>query len=291
MSVIESEARPPVAAGRRRWRGVAGLGWPSTVCIWFLAAVVLVALLAPLIAPQDPNVADLSAARLSPSAAHLLGTDSTGRDILSRIIYGARLSLLGPLIVVVASVTLGTAIALTSVWVGGRVDAFIARALDVVFAFPSLLLAIMSAALFGAGLVAPIIALAIGFTPYVVRLTRAPALRLRNAPFIAACEVQGLPVRTIWLRHLLRNLAPMTASIATILFGQAMIDLSALSYLGLGVQPPTADWGAMVASGQQDILSGYPQESLSAGLMIVLVIVAVNVLGQRLGDIGEEELR
>lgn len=279
---------PPVRARGRVRRAVDRLGAAATASACVVALVVAVALLAPVLAPYDPNAANLIIAHVGLSWPHLLGTDGTGRDILSRIMVGARLSLLGPLIVVGASMTAGTVIALVSVWFGGWRDAAIARSLDVVFAFPSLLLAIISAALFGAGLVAPIIALVIGFTPYVVRLTRAPALRLRSSPFVAACEVQGVPTLAIWVRHLLPNLASIMASIATILFGQALIDLSALSYLGLGVQPPTADWGSMIASGQQDLLSGFPQESLSAGIMIVLVVVSMNVLGQRIGEFGDE---
>ncbi|MBL5974562.1 MAG: ABC transporter permease [Candidatus Leucobacter sulfamidivorax] len=267
-----------LVAWARRLGPVAGA---ALVVIVLLA---LMAVFAQLIAPYPPNLVDLGAANQGPSPQHLLGTDSTGRDLLTRLIYGARISLLGPLGVVALAIFLGVSTALVSVWWGGRVDAFISRVTDILFSFPALLLAIVAVAIFGKGLVAPGIALAIAFTPYVARLTRAPALRLRQMPFIAALEVQGFSALSISLRHMVPNLAPFIAGQATILFGTAMIDLAALSFLGLGVQPPTAEWGAMVSAGQTSIIAGYPYESISAGLMIVIAVVSFNLLGQRLSE-------
>lgn len=286
MSTLDSSLRPQAIRRPRRWASRLGsrLGFSAGLAAIVIALLALVAILAPLIAPHDPNVVDLAAANHGPSAEHLLGTDSTGRDILSRLMHGARLSLLGPLCVVAVATVLGTTIALVAVWWGGRVDTVATRAMDILFAFPALLLAILAVALFGAGLVAPGIALAVAFTPYVARLNRAPALRLRSMPFVEASEVQGFSAVVICVRHLLPNLAPFIAAQATVLFGTALIDLAALSYLGLGVQPPTAEWGAMVAAGQASIIAGFPQESLAAGILIIVTVVSFNVLGQRLSE-------
>jgi peptide/nickel transport system permease protein len=173
-------------------------------------------------------------------------------------------------------------LAVAAAWAGGWIDSVISTAMDILFAFPAILLAILAAAVFGAGLTAPTLALAIAYTPYIARVLRGAALRERAREYVAACEVQGLSAIAICARHLIPNLMPMIVAQATLLFGYAMVDFAAISYIGLGVQPPTADWGVMVASGQAGVLQGYPAESLSAGLCIVVVVVAVNLLGERL---------
>jgi peptide/nickel transport system permease protein len=164
------------------------------------------------------------------------------------------------------------------------VDTAVSTALDIVFAVPAILLAILAAAVFGAGLTAPTIALAIAYTPYVARVLRSAALRERAREYIAASEVQGLPAWLICARHLMPNLAPFIVAQSTLLFGYAMVDFAAVSYIGLGVQPPQADWGVMVATGQSGVLQGYPMESLAAGLCLVVVVVSVNLLGEHLAQ-------
>ena len=157
------------------------------------------------------------------------------------------------------------------------------RILDILFAFPGLILAVLAVALFGAGLIAPVIALSIAYLPYIARVLRSGAMRERALPYIDACYAEGLPTRTIAIRHLLPNIMPLVLVQATLSFGYALVDLAAISYLGLGVQPPaSSEWGLMVANGQSSILSGHPQESLLAGFMIVLTVVAFNLLGDRL---------
>ncbi len=248
----------------------------------FIVVLVIVALFAPFIAPHDPNFADILAGSQNPSAAHWLGTDSFGRDIASRLIFGARLSLLGPALIIVISTAVGTVLAISAAWFGGWFDQVVSRAADILFAFPGLILAMLAVAMFGPGLVAPVIALSIAYTPYLMRVVRSEALRQRNLPYIAACYVEGLPARTICWRHLLPNVAPLLLVQATLSFGYALVDLAAVSYLGLGVQPPTAEWGVMVSTGQSSILAGHPQESLFAGACIILTVVAFNLLGDRL---------
>jgi peptide/nickel transport system permease protein len=215
---------------------------------------------------------------------YLLGFDSQGRDLLSRLMVGARTSMLGPLLVVLMAMAAGTAVSVVAAWFGGWVDSVLGTVMDILFAFPGILLAVLTAAVFGAGLLAPTIALAIAYTPYVARVLRSAAVRERAREYIAAAEVQGLSVWGICSRHLVPNLGPLVAAQGTLVFAWAMVDLAAISFLGLGVQPPTADWGVMVSTGESGVLQGYPLESLSAGLCIVLVVVAVNLLGERFSD-------
>lgn len=248
----------------------------------FIAALVLLALFAPLLAPDDPNYANILAVNQGPSASHLLGTDSFGRDLLSRLIYGARLSLLGPALIITIATSVGSVLAISAAWFGGFFDLVVSRVADILFAFPGLIFAMLAVAMFGPGLVAPVIALSIAYTPYLMRVIRAEAIRQRNLPFVAACYVEGLPARTIMWRHLLPNVLPLLVVQATLSFGYALVDMAAISYLGLGVQPPTAEWGLMVSTGQSAILAGHPQESLFAGAMIILTVVAFNLLGDRL---------
>jgi peptide/nickel transport system permease protein len=252
------------------------------VCVAVLGILVLVALLAPVIAPHDPNAVDPLAFAAGPSGDHLLGTDSSGRDLLSRLIHGARLSLLGPALVVTIATIAGTGLAVLAAWRGGWLDTLISRGFDVIFAFPGLLLAVAAVAMFGAGFMAPVLALSITYTPWIGRVVRAAAIDQRHRPYIAAAAVQGHSGIAICWRHLLPNILPIVVVQATLSFGYALVELAAVSFLGLGIQPPTSEWGLMVSTGQPAILEGNPAESLFAGAMIVLTVVAFNLLGERL---------
>lgn len=267
---------------RRRRRRIAGSDVVFAVSAAIVGIAVLLAIFGPLLAPHDPDAANLANAYVGPGAGHPLGYDGQGRDLLSRLLVGARTSMAGPFLVVAVSMAAGSALAVAAAWAGGWVDSIISTGLDILFAFPAILLAVLAAAVFGAGLIAPTLALAVAYTPYVARVLRGAALRERTREYIAACEVQGLSAVAVCARHLMPNLMPLIVAQATLMFGYAMVDFAAISYIGLGVQPPTADWGVMVASGQAGVLQGYPAESLSAGLAIVVVVVAVNLLGERL---------
>lgn len=245
--------------------------------------VVLGALFAPLIAPYDPTIGSVTERFLGSSAEHLLGTDQAGRDIFSRLLFGARSALLGPVIVVTITAVFGTGLALISVWWGGIVDSFISRLLDLLFAFPNLLLAMLAIAVFGPSLTTAALALSIAYIPYTARVIRSMALRERNLPYIRSPQLQGISGAVITVRHLVPNIAPLIVTGATINFGFAMIELAALSFLGLGVQAPDADWGLMVADGQQSLLRGYPAESMFAGILIVLTVASLGYIGERLG--------
>ncbi|PSS44925.1 ABC transporter permease [Arthrobacter woluwensis] len=279
--------RRMIARSARRLRRSGSLGASGRIAAGVLAAIVLLAVLGPLLAPVDPNAVSLSEAYQDPSAEHLLGTDGNGRDLLARLLFGAQTALLGPLLVVLVSTVLGTALALAAVWFGGWFDQVSVRVMDAVFAFPGLLLAILATALFGAGLTAAIAALAIAYIPYIGRIVRSAALRERNLPYVAALRVQGVRGLLISLRHILPNIAGLIVANATLAFGFALMDLAGLSFIGLGVQPPTADWGATVGTGMSGILQGHPDEALFASALIVITVAAVNVLGDRLTERSE----
>jgi peptide/nickel transport system permease protein len=274
----------------RTRRRLAGNQIVYGLCWLIIAVAVLLAIFGPLLAPKDPNASNLTFQYVGPFKAqgYLLGFDSQGRDLLSRLMTGARTSMLGPVIVVLLSMALGTVISIVAAWRGGWTDSVLGTILDILFAFPAILLAVLTAAVFGTGLTAPTIALAIAYTPYIARVLRSAAVRERARDYIAAGEVQGLSAFAICFRHLLPNLAGLFVAQATLVFAWAMVDLASISFLGLGVQAPTADWGVMVSTGESGVLQGYPLESLSAGLCIVLVVVAVNLLGERLAERNEE---
>jgi peptide/nickel transport system permease protein len=274
----------------RTRRRLAGNQIVYGLCWLIIAVAVLLAIFGPLLAPKDPNASNLTFQYVGPFKAqgYLLGFDSQGRDLLSRLMTGARTSMLGPVLVVLLSMALGTVISIVAAWRGGWTDSVLGTILDILFAFPAILLAVLTAAVFGTGLTAPTIALAIAYTPYIARVLRSAAVRERARDYIAAGEVQGLSAFAICFRHLLPNLAGLFVAQATLVFAWAMVDLASISFLGLGVQAPTADWGVMVSTGESGVLQGYPLESLSAGLCIVLVVVAVNLLGERLAERNED---
>jgi peptide/nickel transport system permease protein len=273
-----------LAAGRRPalLARAARIGWVTRIAAAWLAILVILAVIGPLVAPHDPNAIDLLSLFANPSTEHLLGTDSTGRDIFSRLVVGVRLTLLGPLLVVVLAVAVGTALAVAAAWFGGWVDTVISRVLDVLFAFPGLVIAMLAVALFGAGLVAPVIALSIAYVPVMARVLRTAAIRERNLPYVAALTVQGAGRLSICLRHIVPNLLPIITVQAVVGFSYALLDLAAISYLGLGLQPPAADWGLMVSAGQSAILSGHPLQSIVAAALIVVTVLATNLLGDAL---------
>jgi peptide/nickel transport system permease protein len=257
------------------------LGRSGMLAAAFLLVVLLAALLAPLVAPADPNQASLLDAYAGPSGAHLLGADGIGRDLLSRLVFGARTSLLGPALVVGVSLLLGIPLALLASWYGGWVDGVIARVFDLVYALPGLLLAVLTVALFGPGLTPAVVALSIAYIPFLARIVRAAARQQRVSPYVDALAVQGFGVLRITVRHILRNIVPVVVGQAAIAFGYALLDLASLSYLGLAVQAPTPDWGVMV-SDSDALLKGYWFQVLAPGVLIVLTVLALTVLGARI---------
>ncbi|MDR6905486.1 peptide/nickel transport system permease protein [Agromyces sp. 3263] len=249
-----------------------------------LGVLTFAAIFAPWVAPYDPDQVDLAAVYASPSSAHWLGTDALGRDILSRMMYGARTALLAPLIVVISSTVIGLLLGLLAGWRGGWVDSVLGRIFDVVFAFPSLLIAIMAVALFGKGLVAPVIAMSIAYAPFVARLTRSLVASERSRPYVSAYRVQGFSGGWIATRRVLPNVTPIVGAQSTLNFGYVLAELAALSFLGLGVQAPTADWGAMINEAQAGLLGGHFLPAIVPAVAVVIAVVAVNVIGEELSD-------
>jgi peptide/nickel transport system permease protein len=283
-------AAPATAEKPRRFALLRDTGVVGIASAIVIAVAMFVAIFGPFVAPANPLLPNLSNSWIGPMQlpGHLLGFDAQGRDLLSRLLVGARSSMLGPLAVVMICMSVGTFLAVSSAWRRGSYDATVSASLDVLFAFPGILLAIIAATVFGAGLSAAVIALSIAYTPYVARVLRGAALKERSQQYVAALEVQGASATTICLRHLVPNMGPLIVAQATILFGYAMVDLAAISFLGLGVQPPNPDWGVMVSENQSGLLINYPLPALLAGLAIVLVVVAFNVLGERLYERAQE---
>jgi peptide/nickel transport system permease protein len=273
-------------AGLLRSTGVAGMASAAVI-----AAAMVLAVFGPLLAPYNPELPDLSLAYVGPTGGHLLGYDFEGRDLLSRLLAGAQSSMIGPLAVVAGALVLGMLFAVVAAWRQGPADTVISSGLDILFAFPGILLAVLAAAVFGAGLTAAAVALSIAYMPYVARVLRGAALKERNQPYVAALEVQGASGPSICLRHIVPNMLPLIVAQATIMFGWAMVDLAAISFLGLGVQPPAPNWGVMISENQPGILQGYPLPSLAPGLCIVVVVIAFNVLGERLFEQAQEARR
>ncbi|MEV4184400.1 ABC transporter permease [Streptosporangium canum] len=249
-----------------------------------LAVLIIAAVFAPLIAPHDPDGVDLSATLSGSSADHLLGADQSGRDVLSRLIFGARTGLLGPLAVVAVSTVLGMLMGVAAAWYGGIIDSLLSRTMEFVFSFPALLLAIILVAMFGSGLMAPVVAMSVAYAPYVGRLVRNVALQEKARPYIQAYKVQGWSGWVICLRHLVPNIAPLVLAQSAINFGYALMDLAALSFLGFGVQPPTADWGSMINEGSAALLQGATLPALAPGVAIVITVVAFGIVGEAIAD-------
>ncbi|WP_432491369.1 ABC transporter permease [Kineococcus gypseus] len=271
-------SRPRTARRARR------LPAPALAAAAVLAAVAALTLLAPLISPYGPLEGDL-AARLQPigSPGHVLGTDGQGRDVLARLLHGARPSLLAGLLPVVFASAVGVLLGLVAALGHPRVHTLVMRALDVLYAFPAVLLAIAIAAALGSGISNAIIALAVILVPPVARVTESEAVRIKSADFMAAAQVSGAGRVSIALRQVLPNVAPAVAVYATALVGLSIVYAAGLSYLGLGVSPPTAEWGVMVSEMQQYLFTA-PLLLLVPAVAILVVSVAFNVLGDGLRD-------
>lgn len=275
---VASEIAVPRA---RRWLPRLPGPWGSAIGGSVIAALVIVAVAAPLLAPYGPNDVDLTRSLSGFTSLHRLGTDSAGRDILSRLIYGTRLSLLGPLAVVAMSVVVGVPAGLVAGYRGGWVDTLLSRLWDMVFGFPPLLLAIVIVATFGPGFWTATIAIAITYIPLQARVARGVVLVECRNTYVDACKVQGFSASRISVLHVLPNVAGTIAAQSTLNFGYALLDLAGLAFLGLGVQPPTPDWGEMLSDGRQNILFSVNEVAV-ASAAIAVAVIAFNLLGDSL---------
>jgi len=251
----------------------------AAVVLFFVA----VAVFAPLISPYSPTATDWGAVRKAPSWAHWLGTDEIGRDVLSRVIFGARASLEAGVVCVLISLTLGVPIGLLSGYVGGFLDGLLMRIVDAMLACPFLILAIALAAFLGPNLTNAMIAIGISAMPAFIRLTRAQTLATKVEDYVEAAKAVGNPHYRIVLRHILPNiLAPIMVQ-ATLAIAAAIIAEASLSFLGLGQQPPDPSWGSMLNTAK-NFLSQAPWMAWWPGLAIFVVVLSFNLLGDGLRD-------
>ena len=255
-----------------------------------IALVILAAVFAPLIAPYDPAAADYDALLQGPTLAHLAGTDSYGRDILSRIIWGGRVSLAVGLISALAGGIVGTLMGLISGWSGGWIDTLLMRLCDVLFAFPGLLLAIAVVALLGPGVTNVIWAVAIFSVPVFARLTRGSTLALKQTQYVQAAQAIGVPRLKLIMQHILPGALPAVIVYMSLRIGSAILVGAALSFIGLGAQPPSSEWGAMLADGRS-YLGVADHLTLFPGLAIFIVVLCFNVLGDGLRDALNQKLQ
>ena len=248
-----------------------------------IAIFVAIALLAPLISPYDPQQQTWSAVRKAPSALHWFGTDDVGRDVLARVIYGARASLLAGVISVAIAILVGLPIGLISGYLGGFIDALFSRITDAMLACPFLILAIALAAFLGPSLGNAMIAIGITTTPIFVRLTRAQVMAVKVEDYVEAARCVGNPHWRIVLIHILPNILPALLVQATLSIAAAIIAEATLSFLGLGQQPPAPSWGSMLNAAQRFLVNA-PWIAVWPGLAIFLTVLSFNLLGDGLRD-------
>ena len=294
MAAVETPKNPPTGLAEfwfyfSRNKG-AVIGLVVFVVILFLAVF------AGVVAPHDPAIQDRAVLLLPPAfseggrASYVLGTDAVGRDILSRLIYGARFSLFIGVIVVTLSVISGVLVGLVAGYFRGRVDTVIMRVMDIILAFPSLLLALVLVAVLGPGLVNAMIAISLVNLPHFVRLTRAAVMTERAKDYVIASKVAGAgTLRLMFLTILPNCLAPLIVQ-ATLAFSAAILDAAALGFLGMGAQPPTPEWGTMLAEAREFIQRAWWVVTFP-GLAILITVLAINLMGDGLRDALDPKLK
>jgi peptide/nickel transport system permease protein len=259
-------------------------------CLIVLLAIVAIAVLAPAIAPYNPVAQSILAVNRAPSPAHWLGTDQLGRDVLSRIIFGARTSLLLGITAPVLAAVIGTVLGLYAGYFGGWADRIIGRIIDLLLAFPALLLGIIVAAALSSGFWSMVVVLTIAFAPRFARIARASTMSLRSAPFVEAAIAAGLSHRLILVRHVLPNIMGPIVVVLTLWIATAIRLEATLSFLGLGTRPPQPSWGNIIRDGLNNMF-GSPWPIIAAGLAITLTVLALNMIGDAVRDVLDPETR
>lgn len=275
----------PFPAHSPGWRALKRLARRrgAMVALGVVVFFVLLALLAPEVAPYDPLATSWSAIRKAPSAAHWFGTDEIGRDVLSRVVWGTRASLLAGAVSVSISLAFGVPIGLLAGYAGGWADALISRMTDAMLACPFLILAIALAAFLGPSLTNAMIAIGVSATPIFIRLTRAQVLQVKVEDYVEAARAVGnSPLRIMW-RHILPNIVPPLIVQVTLTVAAAIIAEAALSFLGLGQQPPAPSWGSMLNTAK-NYIDNAPWMAVWPGISIVLLVLSFNLLGDGLRD-------
>jgi peptide/nickel transport system permease protein len=278
-SVKEPQETTPVRRALRRLMRRRGAMLGLVVVVFF----VVLAVFASSIAPYDPIATSWSAVRKAPSAQYLFGTDEIGRDVLSRVVWGARASLMAGLVSVCISMALGVPIGLLAGYVGGWTDSLISRFTDAMLAVPFLILAIALAAFLGPSLTNAMIAIGVSATPVFIRLTRAQVLAVKVEDFVEAARAVGNPHWRIALRHIMPNVLPPLIVQSTLAIAAAIIAEASLSFLGLGQQPPAPSWGSMLNTAK-NYVDNAPWMAIWPGLSIFLLVLSFNLLGDGLRD-------
>lgn len=255
--------------------------------IFFLAlavGIILIAIFAEFIVPYDPYAQNLSKALQAPSSSHILGTDRYGRDMLSRVIMGARISVFSTLALVLIISVFGTIVGIFCGYNGGKLDSLIMRISDVFLAFPGMVFAIAVAGVMGGGMINAVIALAVISWPKYARIARGQVLAIKEMPYIAASKLSGSSTVKIIFRHIMPNIAGPVLVTAVLDIGTMMMELAGLSFLGLGVQPPAAEWGSMMSNGRSMIQTS-PWVVLGPGFAIFITVAIFNLLGDTIRDL------
>ncbi|MDP9387552.1 MAG: ABC transporter permease [Actinomycetota bacterium] len=280
-------ARGDVRRGllRRLWRERTG-----RVALLIVAAFALAAVLAPVLAPHDPNAVDVARKFEPPSDEFLLGTDHLGRDVLSRLLFGARVSVATTLVAASLISLIGLVLGMLAGYLGGVADTVIGRVMDVVLAFPSLLLALAVTGILGPGLRNVTIAVVVVWWAEYARLVRSAVIVVREKPYIEAARALGASRTRILGRHVLPNIVAPIVVRTTLELGLVLLGIAALSFLGLGVKPPAAEWGSMLSEGRT-YLSQAPQMMLFPGAAIFLLVLGFNLLGDGLRDVLDPRTR
>jgi peptide/nickel transport system permease protein len=248
------------------------------VAFGIMGAVVVCALASDFIAPYDPNQQNLSESALRPSAEHLLGTDQLGRDIASRVVYGARTALVGPILVAVGGFTIGTILGLLSGYLGGRTDSIVMRWVDLMFSLPGLLVTVVIVGIVGGGYWIAVALLIVFFSPSDTRIVRGEALRQRSLPYVEAARTLGLSRWRIVFRHVGPNVLPIVLAYVFLDFAFALVSLSGLAFLGIGVAPGSSDWGLMLFE-NRNLLFRNPWAAVAPGIAIVATAASMNLIG------------
>ncbi|MGF9909038.1 nickel ABC transporter permease subunit NikC [Brevibacillus porteri] len=253
------------------------------VCSVILLIFAIITILAPWISPHDPIKVNVAMKLKPPSAEHLLGTDHLGRDNLSRLLHGARISLGFAFLIFISSIGIGLIVGTIAGYKGGWIDTVLMRLCEGVMAFPNLVLVLGIVGVFGPGLIQVVLALMLVQWVYYARMFRSMVVSLKERNFITAARISGSSQWKIIKQHMIPNILPPILVMGTLEMGWAIMDISALSFLGLGIQPPTPEWGAMIHEGKGFIRS-HPELMLYPGLMILFVVITFNVLGEALSD-------
>ena len=286
-TAISTPGTTGAARGKRGARGLlvsARQRWPLTLGLLFVAVLCVVTIGAPLLAPASPDIQNMANVLKPPSAEHPFGTDEFGRDLLSRVLYGGRVTLLASTLSVLMAALIGCTVGLTAGYLGGWYDALVGRIVDILFAFPVILLGIAIVAIMGPGVTSVIVAIAVASLPNFARVSRAAIVPEKEREYVMAAHVVGASTWYIIARTLLPNLIGPLMVLISLGFAYAVLYEASLSFLGLGARPPTPEWGLMLSTGR-DFLFQSPWYAFFPGASIFLLVFSLNLIGDGLRDV------